>query len=97
LSLNTHTFAPNGVLAVPGHTLGADTPETSAELTTDSELESGALTEADAIAITIGTATAAIAARIVITAAIRPMLTRPATSASFADAPAAGDSGAASG
>ena len=54
------------------------------------------------MAITTGTANAATAAKIVITAAIRPMLTRPmltrpATASSLCRCPAGGDWGAAAG
>ena len=93
--LKTHTFAPNGEGAVPGHTLGADTRAISAELETDSDLGGGAPTETDPTAVTTGTASVATAAMIVTTDAIRPMVTRPGTGVLLCLLPRTGDPGAA--
>jgi hypothetical protein len=93
-SLNTHTFAPNGVAAVPGHTLGVCALETSAELVTDSDLGSGAPTGTAPTAVTNATANAATAAVIVLIAAVRLMTTRPATDVLLGPCPAQGDLGA---
>jgi hypothetical protein len=76
LSLKTHALAPNGELAVPGHTPGAGALETSAELEIDNDLGSGAATGTADTAATTPAANAATAATIVQIAAIRPMMTR---------------------